>query len=160
MSLKRLLPALLAVWGLTTGTASAQYGRYNVPNYGPGYRNNLSPYLNIFRGTNSGIDYYLGTRSEFQRRSNAAEFRGDINDLTARDRILEEEQNNQGAPVTSGTRPALNNTGSFFNNRMGYFNDMNVPQSQNRPAYLPPPGRNTGRARPNTATVPRPTTTK
>ena len=36
---------------LASGAAPAQApgGRYSRPNYGPGYRGNISPYLNIFR---------------------------------------------------------------------------------------------------------------
>lgn len=161
MQARRVIFFLLAGWAVSAGTASAQFGRYQVPNYGPGYRNNISPYLNLFRGTNSGIDYYLGTRSEFQRRNNAGEFRNEINDLSSRERSLEEDVSSQVPPVMSGTRPYLANTSGYFNNRMGYFNDMNVQGGQNRPAYLPPPGRNVGRSgRPTTTTVPRPTSSK
>src|SRR5262245_37092258 len=92
-TMRMLLVTALALAGLTlsAGAASAQYGTYPVPNYGPGYRGNISPYLNLFRGQNTGIDYYLGTRSESQRRLDARTFRDDITDLRARERVLEED---------------------------------------------------------------------
>lgn len=100
--------------------ADAQYGKYSRPNYGPGYRGNISPYLNILRGQNTGIDYYLGTRSETQRRSNANEFRGDIGDLSLRetelrDRVLEPR-------ITSGqTTTKTNDLRYYYNNTRSYF---------------------------------------
>jgi len=100
---------------LAAGSASAQppVGRYGRPNYGPGYRGNISPYLNIVRGNNVGINYFLGTRSEEQRRQNAREFRTDINDLFILERTPTE--------VTTGTTPQPNTMQTFFNNTGGFF---------------------------------------
>src|SRR3954453_72218 len=67
--------------------ASAQF--YNPaaagqPMYGPGYRPGLSPYLNLLRGNDPAVNYYLGTIPEFQRRANAQAFSSAILDLEAR----------------------------------------------------------------------------
>ena len=100
---------------LLAGSASAQpaYGKYGRPNYGPGYRGNISPYLNIARGNNVGINYFLGTRSEEQRRRDAREFRTDINDIFTVERGT--------GVVTTGTTPQPNTLQRVFNNTGGFF---------------------------------------
>jgi hypothetical protein len=114
--MRTLLVAGLTGLGLlmAAGAASAQtgYGRYSRPNYGPGYRGNISPYLNIDRGNNVGINYFLGTRSEQQRRTDARLFRSEIDDIATR----------EGEPaITSGTAPQPNSLQRYFNNKTGYF---------------------------------------
>jgi hypothetical protein len=102
------------------GTAQAQFvGPAPAPNYGPGYRGNISPYLNILRGRNVGIDYYLGTRSEFQRRRDAAEFREDITDLDRRTGAVFDEAPID-RPVQSGTPVTFGSTLGYYNNRQNY----------------------------------------
>jgi hypothetical protein len=103
------------------GTAQAQYyGPAQGPNYGPGYRGNISPYLNILRGRNVGIDYYLGTRSEFQRRRDAVEFRDDISDLDRRTGAAAFDEAPIDRPVQSGTPVTFGNTMGYYNNRQNY----------------------------------------
>lgn len=161
MRLTRLVALLAAGWVLCAGSAEAQFGQINPPNYGPGYRGNISPYLNLRRGTNTGIDYYLGTRSEFQRRRDAGQFNNEITDLQNRDRLIEDDLAGAVGPVISGTRPMFNTNSLYFNNTMGYFAGSGGPTTVGRRAYNPPPGRSTGRAsRPSNTAVPRPTTTK
>jgi hypothetical protein len=82
-----LLAALAAAAGLlAAGPAPAQYysPNFNRPAYGPGYRPMLSPYLDLTRGGDPAVNYFLGTIPEFQRRSNAAAFSSAILDLEAR----------------------------------------------------------------------------
>lgn len=108
--------------------ASAQFGGPNVPNYGPGYRGNISPYLNLFRGrTNGGgfnanaIDYYLGTRAEQQRRQNASEFRDEIDDIERRDRIGDvPDDEGRDRPIETGTSTRFGSTLGFYNNRQNF----------------------------------------
>lgn len=94
----------------------AGYGRYSRPAFGPGYRGNISPYLNLARTNNNlnpanpAIDYYLGTRSEQARRSNAQQFSQDI-------RMLEIDQES----LTTGTVPQRGTIQRYFNNTGGYF---------------------------------------
>lgn len=109
---------------LAAGPASAQpppgrygrptYGQVIPPNYGPGYRGNISPYLGIVRGNNTGINYFLGTVSEQQRRQNTRDFRLDIADLDVATR-----ENRQ--LITTGTNPLRNSMQLLFNNTGGYF---------------------------------------
>jgi hypothetical protein len=110
---------------VAAGTAPAQgfggsgsgYGRYGRPNYGPGYRGNISPYLNLSRFSNNnfnqtaGINYYLGTRSEQQRRAQAQQFGEEIRGL------YDVEQN----IITSGTQPQRGTVQRYFNNTGGFF---------------------------------------
>lgn len=117
------LVTLLGVLAIlaAAGPAAAQFGPPGRPNFGPGYRGNISPYLNITRFnnnnngnnnffSNAGINYYLGTRSEQQRRSNAAQFREEIGTLQEEDRT-----------ITSGTQSVPNTMGRYFNNTGGFF---------------------------------------
>ncbi|MFO0842163.1 MAG: hypothetical protein U0797_07140 [Gemmataceae bacterium] len=148
--MKTLWIAALAALPLVAGSASAQFGQYPVPNWGPGYRGNISPYLNILRGTNTGIDYYLGTRSEQQRRANAQQFRDELDSLPARNRVLGEElsETSPGKPIPSGAYSVFNNTGGYFNNTAGAFAYPNQQLSPSgvRPGTQASPSRRAGAA--------------
>jgi len=132
--MKRLVVASLAsvVWllALGMGSASAQnyypggarpgagYGQAYTP-FGGGFnRPLLSPYLDLLRGGDPAINYYLGTVPEFQRRANAVQFRSAIMDLeqrTAQPPVAETED--LFRPLTSTGHPtAFLNTGGFFGN--------------------------------------------
>src|SRR5262245_25261943 len=117
-----LLVIALAALGLVawSGSAQAQLGPQTGPSYGPGYRGNISPYLNLQRGRNTGIDYYLGTRSEFQRRQNAAEFRQDIDDLSQRESVAVPPEKRRARPVATGTQTSFGSLGEFYPNRQRY----------------------------------------
>ena len=78
--------AACAALFLVAGTVSAQvvppYG-LNAPSFGPGYRPQLSPYLNlapnVVNGTgtvtnNPGLNYFLRTIPELDRRANTQVF--------------------------------------------------------------------------------------
>jgi hypothetical protein len=124
--MRTLLVTALGVLGLlaAAGSAPAQgfgasglgYGRYGRPAWGVGYRGNISPYLNLARFSNNnfnqtaGINYYLGTRSEQQRRANAQQFADDIRILAENEQI-----------ITSGTQPQRNTVQRYFNNTGGFF---------------------------------------
>lgn len=158
--MRRLILASLMILLLHQSQGRAQYGRYPVPNYGPGYRGNISPYLNILRGTNTGIDYYLGTRSEFQRRANAEEFRSELYSLEGRERLQREDLPNLVRPIPSGSYALINNTGGYFNNTGSYFAYPGRQGSQPiRPgSYAPPPRRagSPSRSGPNPGFQPKP----
>lgn len=106
----------------STSRAAAQVGPNLGPNtgptYGPGYRGNLSPYLNIQR-QNTGINYYLGTRSEQQRRADSSQFRDDIADLDRRDAFAGSDDP-RPTPVQSGTPTTFGSTFGYYNNRQNY----------------------------------------
>src|SRR5262249_42083603 len=118
--MRKLLIVALGVIAFA-GSAQAQLGPGSSygPSYGPGYRGNISPYLNLLRGRNTGIDYYLGTRSEFQRRQDAREFRDDISDLERREGAFGDESLPQ-TPVQSGTPTTFGSTLGYYNNRQNY----------------------------------------
>lgn len=138
---------IAAVLGLTAsaGLAEAQFGRQQVPNWGPGYRNNISPYLNILRGRNTGVDYYLGTRSETQRRQNAQEFRDDLGAIQGRELFQDEDIPQLVQPIPSGSYALMNNTGGYFNNTSAYFSYPGRSGAQPiRPGIYTPPPRRSG----------------
>ncbi len=133
---------LLLVFVAIAGAGLAhgqQFGQYPVPNWGPGYRGNISPYLNIIRNNNNqnlnaGINYYLGTRAEQQRRANAQEFRDEIEALPLRDRLRGEDIPENFRAIPSGSYSLMNNTGSYFNNTYNYFS---YPGRQGRQPIRP-----------------------
>jgi hypothetical protein len=121
--MKRLLAislvALAALLGLSPGTASAQYYRpLGPPNYGPGYRAPLSPYLNLLRGGDPAANYFLGTVPEFERRSNDRVFRSALRELDERERervVQTAETEGLLTPLPSTGHPtAFMNTASYF----------------------------------------------
>ncbi len=122
-TMKRLVGlALAAFLVLGSNTARAQFQPPSRPNYGPGYRPQLSPYLNLLRGGDPAANYYLGTLPEFQRRSNAQQFSTEISELdrrtlgnvaTAEQRIL------QPLPV-SGHPTGFGTTLNYFGSSNPY----------------------------------------
>jgi hypothetical protein len=113
----RLVPLALAALVLAgAGTARAQFLPPARPNYGPGYRPQLSPYLNLLRGGDPAANYYLGVIPEIQRRTNAQIFSTEISELDRRtlgaipttEQSLFQPLPGTGHPTTFG------NTGYFF----------------------------------------------
>ncbi len=96
------------------------YGRSAPPNYGPGFTPGLSPYLNIIRGRNFGVDYFLGARAEFARRETATLFRSEIDELRAREAAGGLFETAADRPVESGTPVSFGNTLGFYNNPVNY----------------------------------------
>jgi len=130
----------------------AQFRQINPPNYGPGYRPNISPYLNLQRNQargnqtnaiNFGLDYFLGTRSEFARRQDASQFRNEFRDLRIANEVLGNELEDEAGqqPVRSGTRTLMNNTGGYFNNTLGFFSGGARIQTPRPSGRLPAPQR-------------------
>jgi hypothetical protein len=118
-----LAAAAAAVLGITlAGSASAQgpFRPQAPPNWGPGYKTPLSPYLNLTRPGDPSTNYFLGTIPEIQRRANAQEFREFEQDTLARERQLGEDLP-RVRPISSGTYSLVNNTGGYFNNTYNYF---------------------------------------
>jgi hypothetical protein len=119
-----LTTAALTVLLSAAGTASAQVGA-RAPNYGPGYRPLLSPWLDLANtgsGTNGGllnpaIRYYNGTLTEFDRRANTAEFRSTFADiersLSPGASMALDDALLRPLPAT-GHLTAFGNTGTYF----------------------------------------------
>ena len=83
--MKRILVGIMLLLGgfaLGTGPAAAQGGGRG-PGFAPGIPAApgpmLNPYLNLLRGGNPAANYYLGVIPEQQRRAQAAQFGGAIN---------------------------------------------------------------------------------
>jgi hypothetical protein len=145
-AMRHLLVA--AVLGLTfagNGFAQTGFKPLQPPQWGPGYRTPLSPYLKLTLPGDPATNYFLGTIPEFQRRQNAADFRADIEDLYTRDRLLGEELPRPRPPIPSGTYSLLNNTGGYFNNTGYYFGSPARPQRPIiRPGTYPPQAHTAG----------------
>lgn len=63
------------------GASQAHAQLPNSPQYGPYSRPQLNPYLNLLRGQNTGVNYFLGTIPEQQRRLQYQQLRTGINTL-------------------------------------------------------------------------------
>ena len=130
------LGSLLCLLGAAVGPVAAQAYPYNRPNYGPGYRPPLSPYLDIIRGGDPAINYFLGTRTELDRRAKNAQFRSALLDLEQRT-LPPVEEDPLFSPVPStGHRTAFGNTATYFGT-----SQPRVP-SATRPPTGPRPRRN------------------
>ncbi len=112
---------------LTAQQASAQGTSGNVPNFGPYWRQPLSPYLNLGRGGSPAINYFLGTLPEQDRRANAFLFSNELQDLENRN-LATLRSENLAQPITAegpngltGARPISGNTGSYYADTAGYF---------------------------------------
>jgi hypothetical protein len=144
-AMSRLVSVSLAVLAgvliASAGRASAQggypYGPPRVPAYGPGYRPGLSPYLNLNRGGDPAVNYYLGTIPEFQRRANAQLFSSQIAGLEARPPAVV-----GGASPDADLFTPLPATGHLtaFQNTAAYFPGGVRPGGVTaaRPVYQPP----------------------
>ncbi len=94
--MKRILVvAVLSLVGLirTGGKAAAQYVNPYTPRpvYSPYSRPALSPYLDLTRGGNPAINYYLGTLPELDRRAADTAYRAAILDLDRRTGTISRE---------------------------------------------------------------------
>jgi len=131
--MKRILAGcLIALAGqlfLASGIVQAQ--AYLPPAYGPGYRPLLSPYLYLSNSnnpltgtvTNPGLNYFLFTQPEFQRRAQYNELRLGINELAGRELIPNTTPMAVQAGVDLDLPRPLAQAGhpTFFNNTAGYF---------------------------------------
>jgi hypothetical protein len=136
--MKRLAIAPLVLLLVGTGSAFAQYAPLN-PNtggyFGPSPLNRpaLSPYLNLARpDTPAGINYYLGTIPEQQRRFNEAYLRNQVYQLQGQPLI---------PPVTAPEEPLAAPPGSGHATAFQYYSGYyaQVPRLANRAAPVPPP---------------------
>jgi hypothetical protein len=121
--MKRLVFVLLAsLIPLSAGTARAQFAPPSRPNYGPGYKPPLSPYLNLLRGGDQAANYFLGTIPEQQRRLNATQFATEINALDQRTlgAVLTPEASIYQILPGTGHPTAFGTTGYYFGNTNPY----------------------------------------
>jgi hypothetical protein len=136
--MRRQLLAALAVGMVLApfgaGGASAQSYMRSTPNlYGRGYRPLLNPYLNLLRGGDPAVNYYLGTLPEIQRRQQAQLFRQEIDDLERKEGVRAKEEEE---PITAlsptGAPASFGNTKLRFNDTAGYFPPVTLPPGVRR----------------------------
>jgi hypothetical protein len=85
-------------------TARCQYySPYSRQPYGPYYRPPISPYLDLTRGGNPAINYYLGVRPEIDRRLDEYQMSRDIQDLERRPPLSGAPEGDELVPTLSGT---------------------------------------------------------
>jgi hypothetical protein len=120
--MKRLLMVSVAaigcLVGVMAGEAGAQYFNptfRQTPGLFPYGRPGLSPYLDIIRGGNPAINYYLGTLPEFDRRANAIQFGGAISDLERRTALNSAMIDEEAGLAPTGHPVYFMNYGSFYN---------------------------------------------
>jgi hypothetical protein len=132
---KRSLLALTAAAAGLAGAAGPAPAQYTAPlsrpNYGPGYRPQLSPYLNLLRGGDPASNYFLGVIPEQQRRANTQLFRQEISALEV------EAAQSRLAPQDADIFQPLHRTGhpTAFGNTVTYFGQTN---SLSMPLRAPP----------------------
>jgi hypothetical protein len=144
-----LVPTLALLAALSPLAGPSAQAQYPSPlpgaggGYGAGFRGpTLSPYLNIIRGRNFGVDYYLGTRNLFRQRAFNAAVASDIDDLrgfstggmTAADVAVER-------PVQSGTQVTFGNSLGYYNNPVNFMAQTVGPLNAMPRGYTAPPRR-------------------
>ncbi len=143
-----LVPTLAVLAALSPLAGPSAVAQFPSPlpgaggGYGAGYRGpTLSPYLNIIRGRNFGVDYYLGTRNLFRQRSFNSAVASDIDDLrgfgagtTAADLAGER-------PVQSGTQVTFGNSLGYYNNPVNFMAQTVGPLNAMPRGYSAPPRR-------------------
>ncbi len=111
---------------LTAQQASAQGSSGAVPNFGPYWRQPLAPILNLGRGGNPAINYFLGTVSEQDTRSNFGFLHNELQELDRRNLATARGENlvspiDVGPTGFTGARPVYGATGGYYANTAGYY---------------------------------------
>ncbi len=148
--MSRLIGVSLAAWCLMLAAvepASAQRPPpylYNQPTYGPGFRPQLSPYLNLTGRNDPAVNYFLQTLPAFENRYTRQTYGAAIAGLEA-------QALNPTPPAapdvdlftpqaTTGHPTAFQNTGGYFQNAQGR-PQAAAPTTRPPGARPPAPGR-------------------
>ena len=117
----------------TAGAQTTRYGPRLPPQYGPGFRPALSPYLNLLRGGDISSNYYLGVNPEFQRRDDRTllitrerELTNITHDLTN----VTSDLRAQKEVVIRGTPSVFDTTNKTFDNTDGAFPPTVTPRQR------------------------------
>src|SRR5260370_40419351 len=90
------LVAITAVVGVvllaSAQEAAAQGTSARKPNFGPYWRPQLTPYLDLARGGTPAVNYFLGTLPEQSRRNNFSFLNESLQDLDARTPAIAREE--------------------------------------------------------------------
>ncbi len=122
--------ALLA----SASVASAQGTAANKPNFGPYYRPQLTPYLNLARGGSPGINYFLGTLPEIQTRRNFGVLDNSLQELELKTANAAREENvvdpisKTMTSVYGNTLGVYGNTGTFYGTNGPRFGVVTPPK--------------------------------
>jgi hypothetical protein len=123
------LVAITALAGLallaSAGAAAAQGTAARKPNFGPYWRPQLTPYLDLARGGTPSINYFLGTLPEQQRRYNDYLFSGSLQELDARVLTIAREEQLLD-PLRAPPPAVYGNVGRFYGNTAGYYGEGGV----------------------------------
>jgi hypothetical protein len=123
----QLAGLVLAGWlGGAAGQASAQF-QYFQPQTAPFYQPPVSPYLNIFRGGNPGINYYGLVRPQVQAQQNLQQLQlqqqfqaqQQVQQAQSQQAILLSPAAQTGPLPTTGHPAYFNGTNRFFNSIPG-----------------------------------------
>jgi hypothetical protein len=138
-----LVAAALLLLALPAGRVQAQQlGPRIPPQYGPGLRPTLSPYLNLLRGGDVSANYYLGVRTEFQRRDDRVNLYTRTRELEDRETALE----NRESALEDEESPT-GGTASDFGSTLNYFTSPNTYYGKVTPGNINqgrPPSRQRG----------------
>jgi hypothetical protein len=123
---------IVALAGLTLALVAsdglAQYNSQYFPYRGTrGPTPPISPYLNLLRGNNAAVNYYLGVVPEFQRRALYQQL------------LLGPERQQLLTPGPEDIFPTLAGTGhpAVFQNYANYYDFSGLPAVQPPPQYFP-----------------------
>jgi hypothetical protein len=125
------LVAATLLLAVSSSVNAQQLGPRIPPQYGPGLRPGLSPYLNLLRGGDTASNYYLGVRTEFQRRDDRVNLLTRTRELEDRTAQIENQDENQ----IEGTPSDFGDTRAYFaapNTYYGRVTPGNI--NQGRPA--------------------------
>ena len=109
------LPGLVALLALS-GVVSAQPQPYIRQSTNPYYTPPLSPYLNMLRGGNPAVNYYLGVVPEFRQRTINSSIAGQMNQRPTGEAPAEQPEMNELLPELAETGHATQ-----FMNASPYF---------------------------------------
>jgi hypothetical protein len=109
---------ILGLFGVSQASAQVP----NFPQYGPYSRPQLNPYLNLIRGQNAGVNYFLGTIPEQQRRAQYQQLRTGINTLDLQLQTQRSaEQATAGEPSVFNITPLQGGHPTYFMNYSHYY---------------------------------------
>jgi hypothetical protein len=119
------IAAAVVVLFVSAGEATAQGTSANRPNFGPYWRQQLTPYLDLARGGTPAINYFLGTVTEQNRRANAFAFGNALQELEQQN-LATARQEKVIEPIAQGARVTFGNLGPYYGNTLGYYGDNGV----------------------------------
>src|SRR5262245_43953384 len=131
-----LMLSLGAVAFVAGGRAQAQFTPNVRPTPVPYSRPTVSPYLNLLRGADTpGLNYYLGTRQQFNQRVINQQYRTALQDLEQRQTVAPEAESLDAYPAlpSTGHPTAFNNVGSYFNTGSPTIRRPGTPAPQQKP---------------------------